>query len=446
MSLPIKIVEDSNQSPAKIINICQPKQINQNQNFSNSSFFQFNQNNNSFSSSTINKYLDLPTFPNNKLFTNENFTFLNDNKKKDNDILIKLASPIFKTDAKKSINDINREEKKELNNINKQIPNLLSSYNNNENVDESFNDKNFENIYKENKDSYNLNINKKNDSSNFNNCLNKIIKNNEINNYLRELKIFTTKTINSLALIYSKSEYLLNPSKDIDSNNSKMDIERNTNLKSEENEETLNNRNLINQKNKDKDKNNTKEDNNLLSPKINLNFLQKEKNIKPFLNAHKHKNIFKQKKHDSKEESNLNNNIMHGKVKSLKRIGSRKFNIKSRGLRYNILTEEMKKQLLLDAMNMRTVEVAKKYGISTRNVNRWKKKGIQRKKGSGRKFKDPRLERKILEWYKMQDKDTLTSRQFKEKAIELSDNKTFRASSGWLTNMKRKYNINFKKY
>lgn len=95
---------------------------------------------------------------------------------------------------------------------------------------------------------------------------------------------------------------------------------------------------------------------------------------------------------------------------------------------------------------MRTVEVAKKYGISTRNVNRWKKKGIERKKGSGRKFKDPRLERKILEWYFMQDKETLTSRQFKAKAIELSDNKTFRASSGWLTNMKRKYNLTFKKY
>ena len=158
------------------------------------------------------------------------------------------------------------------------------------------------------------------------------------------------------------------------------------------------------------------------------------------------KKIFKPKNHTIKEESNINNNIIHSKVKSLKRIGNRKFNIKSRGLRYNILTEEMKKQLLLDAMKMRTIEVAKKYGISTRNVNRWKKKGIQRKKGSGRKFKDPRLEKKILEWYKIQDKETLTSRQFKEKAIELSDNKTFRASSGWLTHMKRKYNLNFRKY
>ena len=46
----------------------------------------------------------------------------------------------------------------------------------------------------------------------------------------------------------------------------------------------------------------------------------------------------------------------------------------------------------------------------------------------------------------MQDKESLTSKQFKEKAMELSENKTFRASSGWLTNMKRKYTLIFKKY
>ena len=305
---------------------------------------------------------------------------------------------------------------------------------------------NFENIYRENKDNCNLNINKKNDSLNFNNCLNKNINNNEIKEYLTELKSFTKRIINSLELIYSKNEHLLNPSKDIDSIKSEKDLEKNTNIKKEEIENSVINSNLINQKKANNDNAYTKEENNLLSPKINPNFIEKEKKIKPFLNMNRAKKIFKPKNHTIKEESNINNNIIHSKVKSLKRIGNRKFNIKSRGLRYNILTEEMKKQLLLDAMNMRTVEVAKKYGISTRNVNRWKKKGIQRKKGSGRKFKDPRLERKILEWYRMQDKDTLTSRQFKEKAIELSDNKTFRASSGWLTNMKRKYNINFKKY
>ena len=446
MSHPIKIVEDSNQSPAKTIGICQPKLINQNKNFPNSSFFQFSQINNSFSSSTINENLDLPPLPNSKLFNNENFSLFNENKKIDNDSLIKLNSSIFKIDTKKSINNINREKKIDLNNDNNQIISFINSNNNCENEINSFNDMNIENIYRENKDNCNLNINKKNDSLNFNNCLNENINNNEIKEYLTELKSFTKRIINSLELIYSKNEYLLNPSKDIDSIKSEKDIEKNRNIKNEEKENSIITDNLINQKKVNNDNAYTKEENNLLSPKINPNFFEKEKKIKSFLNMNRAKKIFKPKNHTIKEESNINNNIIHSKVKSLKRIGNRKFNIKSRGLRYNILTEEMKKQLLLDAMNMRTVEVAKKYGISTRNVNRWKKKGIQRKKGSGRKFKDPRLERKILEWYRMQDKDTLTSRQFKEKAIELSDNKTFRASSGWLTNMKRKYNINFKKY
>ena len=192
--------------------------------------------------------------------------------------------------------------------------------------------------------------------------------------------------------------------------------------------------------------------NNISSPKLNTNFLKKENEEDKLLDISNENILIDKTSQEKKGDNYVNNttnnknNTIQNKIKSLKRINNRKFNIKARGLRYNILTEEMKKQLLLDAMNMRTIEVAKKYGISTRNVNRWKKKGIQRKKGSGRKFKDPRLEKKILEWYKMQDKETLTSRQFKEKAIELSENKTFRASSGWLTNMKRKYNLNFKKY
>ena len=93
---------------------------------------------------------------------------------------------------------------------------------------------------------------------------------------------------------------------------------------------------------------------------------------------------------------------------------------------------------------MKTIEVAKKYGISTRNINRWKKIGIKRKKGSGRKLRDPALEKKLLIWFNTQDKMKITSKLFKEKALELSNNINFRASSGWLTNMKKKYHIKFR--
>ena len=134
--------------------------------------------------------------------------------------------------------------------------------------------------------------------------------------------------------------------------------------------------------------------NNISSSKLNTNFLKKENEEDKFLDI-SNTNLLIDKANQEKKgdnyvnnSSNNKNNTIQNKIKSLKRINNRKFNIKARGLRYNILTEEMKKQLLLDAMNMRTVEVAKKYGISTRNLNRWKKKGIQRKKGSGRKFKE----------------------------------------------------------
>lgn len=168
--------------------------------------------------------------------------------------------------------------------------------------------------------------------------------------------------------------------------------------------------------------------------------------------------LFENEKMDACEKISLisstkakSNNISENKTKRnliKKKINSKKSKIKhysKRSKKYNILSEETKRKLLLDAKHMRTIEVAKKYGISTRNINRWKKKGIRRKRGSGRKFKDPSLEKKLLIWYNFQDKRKITSRGFREKALELSNSNNFRASSGWLTTMKKKYHIKFRK-
>ena len=147
------------------------------------------------------------------------------------------------------------------------------------------------------------------------------------------------------------------------------------------------------------------------------------------------------------KSNNMSENIIKRNL-TKKKINTKKSNIRhysKRSKKYNILSEETKRKLLLDARHMRTIEVAKKYGISTRNINRWKKKGIRRKRGSGRKFKDPNLERKLLIWYNFQDRKNITSKDFREKALELSNSKNFRASSGWLTTMKKKYHIKFRK-
>ena len=437
MSHPIKIVEDSEHSPTKNINVFKSNLTIQNQSFENSSIYQLNQVNSLYSSSTFNKYTELSNLSNKILFNDVKFLETKEKNPTEFEQATKSDGPTFKNNFKNSFIQMKTEEK-----ISRE-PELSSngiSYNY-ETKQISFEK------YKDylNKENSSKNINEK---ISYNNYLNNNIKNSKIKEYFQKLKELTNNIMCKLESMQSKYSFLLDNKDGTNINTSeKMNIEENCstyiNQEEKHNIKLVKDTSIINQKNK------IQKENIVSSPKLSKNLKNKEKNKEPFLNVNKTKSIIKQRNHDLKDEFNNNNNSSaapHAKIKTFKRINNRKFNIKKRGLRYNILTEEMKKQLLLDAMNMRTVEVAKKYGISTRNVNRWKKKGIQRKKGSGRKFKDPRLERKILEWYRMQDKETLTSKQFKEKAIELSDNKTFRASSGWLTNMKRKYNINFKKY
>ena len=447
MSLPIKIVEDSNQSPDKNISIYQSNQANENQNLQNYFFHQSNQINNPFSSLILNKSSNISTQSNISSINNENFYKIKESKKQG----FESFNIISKSNIIKSndnyFNNISNEETIEQKNVDQ--PEARPCFYPIESVDKKndIKDMDIENL---NNDYSNQFINKNNISQSFNNCphKNKNNKINEIKEYFQSLKEYSDKIVNILRSIYKKNEYLMKSSQELKSNNSEMDIGNKLKINKDLKKELIININ-VNIKNKNAtDLKEEEVEKNVSTSKIKSKSIEKENTIKPILNISKSKTIFKHKKHEIKDDNNVNNNnITHiCKVKNFKRINNRKFNIKARGLRYNILTEEMKKQLLLDAMNMRTIEVAKKYGISTRNVNRWKKKGIQRKKGSGRKFKDPRLEKKILEWYKMQDKETLTSRQFKEKAIELSENKTFRASSGWLTNMKRKYTLNFKKY
>ena len=437
MSLPIKIVEGSNHPPEKDTENYQSNLLDKNQIFLNSSFNQSSQYKSPFSSPTLNNNLDLTTPLNSTLFYNENSLMRGnnkDNKESDYESTINLKEEYLIKSRKNSFVIKNGEEKMEQKKTNYQDSNSgpCGFFSDFEQKKQDLHNIKLYNI--NNKFEYSIQqINHNNESNNFNICPNTNIKinNNEMKNYFNNLKEYSDKIIQTLKLIYKKNENLLNSSKGINFNETIKNIRNNKYNK---------------YKNKDMIINLINPEDNKTCPEPSSYYGQKKLDKNQLLKSNKLNKSHRCKRKNIKEDNYINNITHINKVKPLKRINNRKFNVKSRGLRYNILTEEIKKQLLSDAMNMRTVEVAKKYGISTRNVNRWKKKGIERKKGSGRKFKDPRLERKILEWYFMQDKETLTSRQFKAKAIELSDNKTFRASSGWLTNMKRKYNLTFKKY
>ena len=120
------------------------------------------------------------------------------------------------------------------------------------------------------------------------------------------------------------------------------------------------------------------------------------------------------------------------------------FKISKRKSKYNILSKEQKKKILKDLKFYSTKYVSSKYNVSIRNLVRWKKLGIERKKGSGRKYKDPYLENKMLKYYYENDK--ITTKQFREKAKELCSDSSFKASTGWLMRIKRKYNLVFVKY
>ena len=476
MSQPIKFVEDSNLSPAKTPYLYNQNNSNQTQNYSLFSSINSNLINNStisFSSPLIQKYKysDFSSPTNLSIFNNESFSKVKDIKNHEDESTMNLNESNIKKTRKNSLNSIVGEIEEEPieNNNNNSLDNniihrddtMIKSRNflemniiknwNNSNLNSYFDNK--ENDCKESKsfntcqlfkqlkyDKEDLNLNKEDNKNNINDN-NKNLRFREISQYFKEMKELSDKIVQTLELMYAKNEFLLNIS---DKKNNEINDEQNNEKMDKKKSKKTEINMTLEQEHDEFEEEKSKINNNIYNNNLQSLYQKKNNNYQyfDFLNQSQNqtnsiKNIM---------DDNNNNSSIHNKIKSLKRINSRKFNIKSRGLRYNILTEEMKKQLLLDAMNMRTAEVAKKYGISTRNVNRWKKKGIERKKGSGRKFKDPRLERKILEWYKMQDKESLTSKQFKEKAMELSENKTFRASSGWLTNMKRKYNLIFKKY
>ena len=140
------------------------------------------------------------------------------------------------------------------------------------------------------------------------------------------------------------------------------------------------------------------------------------------------------------ENININNNIITEKKQNIL------FKTDKNKGKYHILTKEEKKQIFEELQFLSNVEISRKYNISLRNVTRWRKEGVERKKGSGRKFKDPTLEEKMLCWYYQNDPSKITTKIFREKAKELSSDYSFKASTGWLVRIQKKYNLSFAKY
>lgn len=144
---------------------------------------------------------------------------------------------------------------------------------------------------------------------------------------------------------------------------------------------------------------------------------------------------------------------IYEEIKLLNRIGDNEAYIKdfislfegdSKKKKYKILTAEEKKKLVELAKEFNAKEISKKYGVPLKSLKRWLLLGHERKKGAGRKEKDPEMEELLYEWYKdfhIKNKNQVTSKIIKQKALELTKYNDFLASKDWFNKFKKKYNI-----
>ena len=112
---------------------------------------------------------------------------------------------------------------------------------------------------------------------------------------------------------------------------------------------------------------------------------------------------------------------------------------------YFMFTSEAK-QFCLDLINKKNFSfdiVMKMCKVPRKSLRRWSYVGCHRKKGCGRKTKNPQMEEQLVQWYNDMIKKgfSITAKMIREKAVEISDDKDFLASKGWLEKFKRKFNI-----
>ena len=130
------------------------------------------------------------------------------------------------------------------------------------------------------------------------------------------------------------------------------------------------------------------------------------------------------------------------KSNSISKMKQRKIRFK-----YRMYSKEEKEFCLDLVMSKRynINDVANCCQVPLKSLKRWLRVGCERKKGGGRKVKDPELESKLLIWY-----DEMLSKGMKprygtvrQKALKMTKSKNFMASKGWFEKFKKKYDLKF---
>ena len=81
--------------------------------------------------------------------------------------------------------------------------------------------------------------------------------------------------------------------------------------------------------------------------------------------------------------------------------------------------------------------------VPRKSLRRWSHVGCLRKKGCGRKTKNPKMEEQLVQWYNEAIKRNIniTAKMIRDKAVQISNDKDFLASKGWLEKFKKKNGI-----
>lgn len=111
---------------------------------------------------------------------------------------------------------------------------------------------------------------------------------------------------------------------------------------------------------------------------------------------------------------------------------------------YNIQTKETKTLINKAIEYFPKKHLRELFNISTKSIRRWQLKGVDKKKGAGRRKMDPSMEEQLLQWYKnecLNGNCNITANMIKTKAKQFSKVKKFKASKGWFNNFKHNYNI-----
>lgn len=167
------------------------------------------------------------------------------------------------------------------------------------------------------------------------------------------------------------------------------------------------------------------------------------------------KNLNKTKKVDFnviKEAKLYKNNNINSEIKVNQKITNtilKKTRIKRKlkdaeDGKYLMFDNITKKKAIIDAFLLGCKESSVINFVPVKSIKRWITVGPERKKGGGRKIKDPTMEKNLLNWYyniRNSKHSYVTNNMIILKALEIRSSNSFIASKGWLEKFKEKYNI-----